>query len=116
LWFQLHLNLDYVFHFHTHYKLALAYEYSGNLSEAIDHSSSTITVLKRKVMALKQGASVADSEEKGKTPVAAIDIDPESEAGKEIKEIEDLIPDMELKVREKKKKKKKFFIFFFFFL
>jgi HAT1-interacting factor 1 len=91
-----------------HYKLALALEYSKQ-HLAVEETEKAVKVLRKRLEVLqdKQLAESGDKKGKGKSTEKDVDQDANqnTEIQKEIKEIQELIPDMEVKIEELKNPK-----------
>ncbi|KAI8580587.1 hypothetical protein K450DRAFT_236358 [Umbelopsis ramanniana AG] len=91
-----------------HYKLALAFEYStSEQHQAIEETRNAVKVLRNRLSTLKekQLAESGDVKGKGKESNVVIDSGRTSDIQKEIDEIQELIPDMEVKIEELKNPK-----------
>ncbi|KAM3588907.1 hypothetical protein VKS41_001336 [Umbelopsis sp. WA50703] len=93
-----------------HYKLALALEYSTSEQHlAVEETEKAVKVLRKRLEVLqdKQLAESGDKKGKGKSTEKDVDQDANqnTEIQKEIKEIQELIPDMEVKIEELKNPK-----------
>jgi HAT1-interacting factor 1 len=91
-----------------HYKLALALEYStSEQHQAIEETQNAVKVLRNRLSTLKekQLAESGDVKGKGKESNAVVDSGRTSDIQKEIDEIQELIPDMEVKIEELKNPK-----------
>ncbi|KAH8555351.1 hypothetical protein BGW37DRAFT_476804 [Umbelopsis sp. PMI_123] len=91
-----------------HYKLALALEYSTSEQHlAIEETQNAVKVLRNRLSTLKekQLAESGDVKGKGKETDAVVDSGRTSDIQKEINEIQELIPDMEVKIEELKNPK-----------
>ncbi|KAI9287403.1 hypothetical protein BC943DRAFT_319709 [Umbelopsis sp. AD052] len=86
-----------------HYKLALALEYStSEQPQAIEETQNAVKVLRNRLSTLKekQLAESGDVKGKGKESSVIVDSGRTSDIQKEIDEIQELIPDMEVKIEE----------------
>ncbi|KAJ2960736.1 hypothetical protein NQZ79_g3963 [Umbelopsis isabellina] len=93
-----------------HYKLALALEYSTSEQHlAVEETEKAVKVLRKRLEVLqdKQLAESGDKKGKGKSTEseASKDANQNTDIQKEIKEIQELIPDMEVKIEELKNPK-----------
>lgn len=91
-----------------HYKLALALEYStAEQHLAVEETEKALKVLRHRLSVLqdKQLAESGDVKGKGKQSDSIGDYSRTSDLHKEIKEIQELIPDMEVKIEELKNPK-----------
>lgn len=93
-----------------HYKLALALEYSTSEQHlAVEETEKAVNVLRKRLEVLqdKQLAETGDKKGKGKSTDTEVnqDANQNTDIQKEIKEIQELIPDMEVKIEELKNPK-----------
>lgn len=79
----------------AHYKYALALEFSTEKADqALPELQKAVAVLKKRIEALEAG----EGKGKGKEAATSDNSDLSEKAQEEIKEIKEIIPDMELKV------------------